>query len=81
MRNVNIPLNDWVTTYRELTEKRRFDSGLYTEVHLPIMIKGEWMMIVCVPEKRTFKLVVFRMWAWNSDDVKALLKRISVCLR
>ena len=41
MRDVDIPLNNWVTTYRELTEKRKFYSGLHTQIHLPIMIKGE----------------------------------------
>ena len=39
------------------------------------------MMIVCVPEKRIHKLVVFRMWPWNNGDVKSLLKMISVQLR
>ncbi len=57
MRDVNIPLNDWVTTYMELAEKRAFDPELYTEIHLPVMIKGEWMMVVSVPDKRTFKWV------------------------
>jgi hypothetical protein len=80
-RGVNIPLEDWANTYRELTEKRRFNPDLFTEIHLPIMIQGEWMMIVCVPEKRIYKLVVFRVWPWNNEDVKSLLKMISVQLR
>ncbi len=37
-RGVNIPLEDWAITYRELTEKRKFNPDLFTEIHLPIMI-------------------------------------------
>ena len=70
---VVIPLNDWVTTYRELAE-RKYDIELFTDIHLPVLIKGEWMLIICVPEKMTFKLVVFRDWDWNKDDIKGLLK-------
>lgn len=45
------------------------------------MIKGEWMMVMCVPYARAFKLVVFKKWAWNNDDVKGLLEKIAVHLR
>jgi len=37
-RGVNIPNKVWEDTYRELTEKRRFNPDLFTEIHLPIMI-------------------------------------------
>ena len=37
-RNLNIPRGEWAASYRVLTEKRRFNPDIHTEIHLPVML-------------------------------------------
>ena len=58
---------------------------LFTEIHLPIQVTGEWMMMICtqddVERRHTFKLVVFNHWDWNREEVKRLLEVVALRMR
>jgi hypothetical protein len=69
-------------------ESKFFDSGKYTELYLPLRIKGRWIMLVANPYIRRIWRIIFDEWEWNDPLVENAieaaakgLKRLIISLR
>jgi hypothetical protein len=69
---INLPTQSWESTVLLETahESKFFDREKYTEIYLPLRIKGKWIMLVADPCIRRIWRIIFDEWEWNDPLVE-----------
>ena len=79
----DFPLHMWMDKVSSITvhEDDFYDYKKFSEIHLPVRIKGKWVMLVCDPKIRSFQVVMFDEWDWNDPAVARALMLLTFKLR
>ena len=62
-------------------ESKFFDGEKFTEIYLPLRIKGKWIMLVADPQVRKTWRIIFDEWEWNDPLVENALEAVAAGLK
>ena len=55
-------------------QSKFFDGEKYTELYLPLRIKGQWIMLMADPHVRKTWRIIFDEWEWNDPLLENALE-------
>jgi hypothetical protein len=88
--HINLPAQEWenMVVMETAHESKFFDGEKYTEIYLPLRIKGKWIMLVADPQVRKTWRIMFDEWELKDpllenslEAVAKGLKRLIIDLR
>jgi hypothetical protein len=48
-----------------------FEKSVFVDIHLPIRMNGEWLLLICSPFMKENHIVVFNKWGWEHPEVNS----------
>jgi hypothetical protein len=72
--HINLPAQEWenMVVMETAHESKFFDGEKYTEIYLPLRIKGKWIMLVADPQVRKTWRIMFDEWELNRPTIGEL---------
>jgi hypothetical protein len=81
-------LNDFsIEPWRQQVEEAKdhpteyFEKSVFVDIHLPIRMNGEWLLLICSPFMKENHIVVFNKWGWEHPEVIATLEKMAEKLK